>query len=300
MADFSPEVRNSGWWSSDSRLAVQGKANEAILIKQGKMERPDLSNIEAVQMGHVMEPVIGQLAQKSLGVELTKIEDAYTHPHEHWMRSHFDFAGRDKNGQGFLVEAKNYNAATRNKFDAESGLMPAADMAQLVHEAAVFGVEKVYLAVLFGGQEFVLIPKTITEDMKEAHVKDMAVLWAHVKAGTALPPETSDQARALYPVSQEGLKTASQGVEQAAAILSDIKAKIKALEAQEDQLATMLQGYLADSDTLVTVDGRVLATWKSAKPSMKFDSKLFASAMPDVYRQFMREMPGSRRFLLKG
>lgn len=299
MSDFSPETRNSAWWSGDSRLAVQGKANEAILIKQGKMERPDLSNIEAVQMGHVMEPVIGQLAQKALGVELTKIEDAYTHPHEHWMRSHFDFAGRDKNGQGFLVEAKNYNAATRNKFDAESGLMPAADMAQLVHEAAVFGVEKVYLAVLFGGQEFVLIPQTITEDMKEAHVKDMAVLWAHVQAGTALPPETSDQARALYPVSQEGLKTASQGVEQAAAILADIKAKIKALEAQEDQLATMLQGYLADSDTLVTVDGRVLATWKSAKPSMKFDSKLFASAMPDVYRQFTVSSPGSRRFLLK-
>jgi predicted phage-related endonuclease len=173
-------------------------------------------------------------------------------------------------------------------------------MAQLVHEATVFGVETVYLAVLFGGQEFVLIRKDITEEMKEAHVQEMAKLWGHVQAGTALPPETSDQARALYPVSQEGLKTASQSVEQAAAILADIKAKIKALEAQEDQLATMLQGYLADSDTLVTVDGRVLATWKSAKPSMKFDSKLFASAMPDIYRQFTVSSPGSRRFLLKG
>jgi len=300
MSDFSPETRNSAWWSGDSRLAAQGRANEAILVKQGKMERPDLSNIEAVQMGHVMEPVIGQLAQKALGIELTKIEDAYTHPHEHWMRSHFDFAGRDKNGQGFLVEAKNYNAGTRNKFDVEAGLMPPADLSQLVHEATVFGVDKVYLAVLFGGQEFVLIPQTITEDMKQTHVQEMAKLWAHVQAGTALPPETSDQARALYPVSQEGLKTASQGVEQAAAILSDIKAKIKALEAQEDQLATMLQGYLADADTLVTVDGRVLATWKSAKPSMKFDSKLFQTAMPDIYRQFTVSSPGSRRFLLKG
>jgi predicted phage-related endonuclease len=177
--------------------------------------------------------------------------------------------------------------------------MPAADLSQLVHEATVFGVDKVYLAVLFGGQEFVLIPQTITEDMKQTHVQEMAKLWAHVQAGTALPPETSDQARALYPVSQEGLKTASQGVEQAAAILSKIKAQIKGLEEQEDQLATMLQGYLADSDTLVTVDGRVLATWKSAKPSMKFDSKLFATAMPDIHRQFTVSSPGSRRFLLK-
>lgn len=298
MSDFSPETRNSAWWSGDSRLAAQGRANEAILIKQGKMERPDLSGIEAVQMGHVMEPVIGRLAQQKLGVELHKIEDALTHKKEPWLRSHFDFAGTE-DGKTILVEAKNYNAATRNKFDAEAGLMPSADMAQLVHEAAVFGVDKIYLAVLFGGAEFVLIPQTITEEMKETHVQEMAKLWAHVQAGTTLPPETSDQARALYPVSQEGLKTASQAVEQAAAVLSNIKAQIKALEAQEDQLATMLQGYLADADTLVTVDGRVLATWKSAKPSMKFDAKLFATAMPDIYRQFTVSSPGSRRFLLK-
>ena len=298
MSDFSPETRNSAWWSGDSRLAAQGRANEAILIKQGKMERPDLSGIEAVQMGHVMEPVIGRLAQQKLGVELHKIEDALTHKKEPWLKSHFDFAGTE-DGKTILVEAKNYNAATRNKFDAEAGLMPSADMAQLVHEAAVFGVDKIYLAVLFGGAEFVLIPQTITEEMKETHVQEMAKLWAHVQAGTTLPPETSDQARALYPVSQEGLKTASQAVEQAAAVLSNIKAQIKALEAQEDQLATMLQGYLADADTLVTVDGRVLATWKSAKPSMKFDAKLFATAMPDIYRQFTVSSPGSRRFLLK-
>ena len=298
MSDFSPETRNSAWWSGDSRLAAQGRANEAILIKQGRMERPDLSGIEAVQMGHVMEPVIGRLAQQKLGVELHKIEDALTHKKEPWLKSHFDFAGTE-DGKTILVEAKNYNAATRNKFDAEAGLMPSADMAQLVHEAAVFGVDKIYLAVLFGGAEFVLIPQTITEEMKETHVQEMAKLWAHVQAGTTLPPETSDQARALYPVSQEGLKTASQAVEQAAAVLSNIKAQIKALEAQEDQLATMLQGYLADADTLVTVDGRVLATWKSAKPSMKFDAKLFATAMPDIYRQFTVSSPGSRRFLLK-
>lgn len=298
MSDFSPETRNSAWWSGDSRLAAQGKANEAILIKQGKMERPDLSGIEAVQMGHVMEPVIGRLAQDRLRVELTKVEEALTHPKEAWLRSHFDFVGKE-DGKTILVEAKNYNAGTRNKFDVENGLMPAADMSQLVHEATVFGVDKIYLAVLFGGQEFVLIPQTITEEMKLAHIQEMAVLWGHVQAGTTLPPETSDQARALYPVSQEGLKTASQAVEQAAAVLGNIKAQIKALEAQEDQLATMLQGYLGDKDTLVTVDGQVLATWKSAKPSMKFDAKLFATAMPDIYKQFTVSSAGSRRFLLK-
>jgi len=61
----------------------------------------------------------------------------------------------------------------------------------------------------------------------------------------------------------------------------------------------MLQGYMQESERLVKVDGTVLATWKSAKISKSFDSKLFQSAMPDIYNKFVMEKQGSRRFLLK-
>ena len=37
--DFEPEIRNSAWWASDSRMAANGKAGEAILQKLGIMER---------------------------------------------------------------------------------------------------------------------------------------------------------------------------------------------------------------------------------------------------------------------
>ena len=188
MSDFSPETRNSAWWSGDSRRAASGKANEVILTKQGKMEIPDLSGIEAVQMGHVMEPVIASLASEKLGVRLEKIEEALTHPKHPWLKSHFDYHGK-LNGETILVECKNYNAAVRSKFD-DSGLIPAADMAQIVHEAAVYGIRHIYLAVLFGGQEFVLIPFTITDEQKEELIQQMAVYWGHVQAGTVLPPET--------------------------------------------------------------------------------------------------------------
>jgi len=297
MSDFSPQTRNSAIWSGDSRKVANGKANEVILTKQGKMEIPDLSDNEAVQMGHVMEPVIGRLAQQKLGVELTKIEESLTHVKHTWFKSHFDFAGKfgDKT---ILVEAKNYNASVRNKFDV-AGIYPPADLAQLVHEAAVYGVDLVYLAVLFGGQEFVLIEFHITDEQKEDLIKQMAVIWGHVQAQTTLPPEDLEQVKLLYPVSTKSVKTASASVEQACMALAQIKANIKALEEQEEQYDTLVRGYMADKDTLATVDGRVLATWKSAKASMKFDAKLFEKAMPDIYKQFIREVPGSRRFLLK-
>ena len=299
MSDFSPETRNSAMWSGDARMIAQGKANQVILTKQGKLAIPDLSDIEAVQMGHVMEPVIGRLAEKALGIELDKIVQAYEHLQHSWLKCHFDFKGK-LDGEMVLVEAKNYNAGSRSKFDADTGLMPAQDLAQLVHEATVFDVKTIYLAVLFGGQEFVLIRKEIDQQMKADHIQAMSSVWAHVKNGTTLPPEDLEQCKLLYPVSHETYKTASQSVESACQALAHIKGQIKALEATEEQIQTLITGYMADSERLVTVDGEVLATWKSAKMSKSFDSKLFQSAMPDIYSKFVMDKQGSRRFLLKG
>ena len=62
---------------------------------------------------------------------------------------------------------------------------------------------------------------------------------------------------------------------------------------------SQIQGYMMESSQLVSVDGSVLATWKTAKASKKFSTELFKSAMPQIYEQFVVETPGSRRFLIK-
>ena len=248
-------------------------------------------------MGHVMEPVIGRLAQDKLGVELTKIDEYKTHPKESWLRSHFDFTGM-KDGKQILVECKNYNMAVRGKFDP-SGIAPAADVAQCIHEAAVMGVEEVYLAVLFGGQEFVLIPFQITDEQKTTLVREMAKYWACVQAQTPLPPETPEQARLLYPHSTSTAKVATNQVEQAVANLKIIKKELSNLEEQKQGWETIIQSYMQDTGTLQSIDGSVLATWNSSKPSKRFDAKLFQSSMPDLYDKFVVEQMGSRRFLVK-
>jgi len=299
MSDFTPQTRNSAIWSGDSRRVAMGKANEVILTKQGKMDIPDLSGIEAVQMGHTLEPVIGRLAQAKLGVELNKIEESLTHKKESWFKSHFDFAGT-KDGQTILVECKNYNAGVRNKFDDISNTIPDADFAQLVHEATVFGNTRIYLAVLFGGQEFVMFPFDISDQQKDELIQKMATIWAHVQTGTTLPPEDLEQVKLLYPKDNpESVRMASRSVEEACQALRSIKEEIKLLEGREEQLQTLIAGFMETASSLQTIDGKVLATWKAAKASNKFDAKLFEQSMPDIYKQFVREFPGSRRFLLK-
>jgi len=295
-ADFEPEIRNSAWWSGDSRKAANGRGNEAVLEKLGLKERPDLSDIEAVQMGHVMQPVLGQLAQNKLGIELKEADYALTHPKETWLRSHFDFISTDGKT---LVEAKNYNAAVRNKFDSESLIIPAADMAQLVHEAACHNVERIVLAVLFGGQNFEVFDFHISEAQKEQLIKDMARFWGAVATKQPLDPETTEQTKLIYSVSAPTSITAPAQIEQAAQALKYVKDQIKQLEEKKEQLEVAVQSFMGVNSELVALDGTVVATWKSSKGSMRFDSKLFESSMPDIYKQYVREVPGSRRFLVK-
>ncbi len=296
QSDFAPEVRNSAWWSGDSRKAANGRGNEAVLEKLGLKERPDLSQVEAVQMGHVMQPTIGRLAQDKLQIELKDADYALTHPKEGWLRSHFDFISADGKT---LIEAKNYNAAVRNKFDSEAGIIPVADMAQLIHEAACHNVERIVLAVLFGGQNFETFEFTISEAQKEKLIKDMAKFWGAVATKTPLEAENTEQTKLIYAQDAGTSVVAPQPIEKAAEALKFIKDEIKRLEEKEEHLVTALQNHMQWSSELVSFDGKVLATWKNSKGSKRFDAKLFQAQHPDIYEKFVSETAGSRRFLLK-
>lgn len=295
-ADFAPEIRNQAWWATDTRRAVNGKAVEVILEKQGKKPLDDLSHVEAVQMGHVMQPVIGRLVTDKLGLEIKDADYSLTHSNEPWLRSHFDFITSDGKT---LVEAKNYNAAARNKYDAETNRVPAADYYQCLHEATVHGVNEVILAVLFGGQEFQTFRFTFTDDQKQDFIKTMASYWAHVPLNTVPEPASIEATKLVFPASTDGVIIATETLEAAVIQLKQIKEQVKRLEDVGEQLELKIRNFMGEKGEIQTMDGSTLVTWKSSKPSKRFNSDLFKQAMPDIYDQFVMDMPGSRRFLIK-
>ena len=296
QADFAPEVRRSAIWSGDSRKVANGKMVDVILEKQGKKDLPDLSSVEAVQMGHVMQPVIGRLFQNKHQMELKDADYSISHPKHDWFRSHFDFISADGLA---LVEAKNYNAAHRNKFDPDTNRVPDPDYAQLVHEAACHGIQKIYLAVLFGGQEFLTFEFDISESEKDDLIKKMAEVWGYCQADTLPPAQTIDQTKIIYPHSSDSVITATRQIELAIAQLKDIKNQIKHLEATEETIEVQIRNLMAENQEIRSVDGTTLVSWKSAKSSSRFSADLFKQAMPDIYEKFIVEQPGSRRFLVK-
>lgn len=87
-------------------------------------------------------------------------------------------------------------------------------------------------------------------------------------------------------------------------ILKEIKEELAALDTRKKELEAIIKMAMGDAEALVApADGisrpLVLATWKVAKDSLKFDEKKLAAEMPDVYASFQFTQPGSRRFLLK-
>lgn len=294
MSEFSPENRNPFLWATDASRIVQGKGMTVFFEKTGVKPLDDLSGIEAVQMGHVMQDVLLKLASKKLGEEVEPFDLPATHKTEPWLRSHTD--GKTSSA---LVECKNVGLHQRKFYDVDSRIVPAHYRAQCVHEALVFETDTVWMSVLIGGQEHLMIPLEISESEKQQHLEMCAEFWGRVQANNPPDPQTLEECKMAYAVSAPSIITATAEVERAASSLKQIKEDIKKLEQAEEALQAQICAWMRDGDTLSTFAGEILATWKSAKSSKRFDAKLFQQSMPDLYQKFVTEQPGSRRFLLK-
>lgn len=297
MSDFSPEVRNSALWSSDARRFVEGRGGEVYAEKIGAKPLDDLSDVEAVQMGLVMqEPIMREYARRKR-INFKDADYMLHHPQHNFLASHFDYISED--GQT-LYEVKNLGIHQRKKYgDDGSPDIDVGYRVQCLHESLVHRIPHVTLVVCFGGQEICSYPQTFTEEQWDMHAREMAQFWSRIQARRFDPETMGDAAKIVYKQDNGTSLLANADLEQACEMLKVIKEQRKALESQEDAIAAKIQGYMMESSQLATYDGRILATWKAAKPSKSFSKDLFRNAMPEMYDKFVVEQPGARRFLLK-
>ena len=296
MPDFSPEARKSAIWATDARKLAQGRQVQVYLEKIGEEVPEDISHIEAVQWGLRLQEPIARAVGDRLNVQLKELDIEGTHINHPWMRSHFDFVSADGKT---LYEIKNYNAANRGKFgDDGSSDVPSADLAQCLHEAAVYGVQDVRLCVLFGGQELCIYAIDADTASQEALILQEAALWAHIQRQQPPDSQVPEDLRKIFRKDDGSTVWANQELAVACQHLKALKEQIKAAEAEQDRLEGQIQAAMGNA-SILAYDEQILATWKAAKSSMKFDSKRFQREMPKVFEQYQAEIPGSRRFLIK-
>ena len=295
--DFSPAYRASAIWATDAGQIAAGKAGEVYMLKTGQKEPDDLSEVEAVQMGTLLQEPIMRAAAGRWGLEFKEADYALRHPKHDWMASHFDYISADGKT---LYEVKNLGVHQRKHY-GDNGTEQVSDRyrAQCMHELVVHQVESVELIVLFGGQELCKFPQTVTELEQEAHIRAMAEFWAQCQTKSFNPQTMADVVKDVYKVDDGSSIVANASIEQACIQLQQLKAKMKEFEEAEDGLKEFIQSWMKEKATVTSFDGSVLCTWKTAKPSKRFSAELLKSAMPDIYNQFVVEQSGSRRFLIK-
>jgi putative phage-type endonuclease len=296
------DERLSGIGSSDAP-AVLGvnpyrSAVDVYLEKTGEREPADLTDNQAVHFGNVLEDVIATEYVRRTGCKVRRRNQTFRHADYPHMVCHPD---RTIDHARTILECKTAGQYMADAWgEAGSDEVPDEYLVQVTHQMIVMGYEHADLAVLIGGRDFRIYQLALDAELADILITREGQFWNdHVLAG--LPPEPADahDLISLYPADSGNAELASAETVETVAELKRVRAGIKAMEDHKTTLEQTIKTEMKDAAALVDDTGKTLVTWKQAKASQRFDAKAFVASQPELYQQFTKEQPGSRRFLVK-
>jgi len=177
---------------------------------------------------------------------------------------------------------------------------------QLQYQLGVAEMEQGALAWLTMGRDFGYRDFTFDKDFYLWMVEEVEKFWKdNIIGGVEPDPVNVEDVLLRNPRHQPGkMVEADADVIEACRQLKELKSEAKDIEAQAKELENFIKMAFGDAEALTAPGGSpakpvILATWKAAKDSQKFNEKEFAAAEPALYESYLKPVPGSRRLLLK-
>lgn len=204
----------------------------------------------------------------------------------------------DHDGQKGILECK----TTMTTIDASVENIPQTWFIQVQWYLGLSGYTRgtIAWAELGFSSEFKHVEIVFNPEFFAYMVEQGVKFWEeNVMTDKAPDAINSQDIEKIYPYSQEGkTMVVSDDFYNTYCELKALQDNKKALETEIDAKQEALKMALADAE-IAKYGDNVLATWKTSKGSLKFDDKAFKTANPELWNQFAKEQPGSRRFLLK-
>jgi len=266
---------------------------DVFLDKRGEL--PDQPENEAMRWGNILEPVVRQEYANRTGQVVRQAGAILQHPKHAFMLANLD--GYTDTGRVFEAKTSRSDIGWGEPGSDE---IPQTYLLQVQHYMAVTGYPVADVAVLIGGSDFRIYTVEADHELHALLIDAEAQFWRRVVEND--PPEVVSMADALTAWGRASVArevVASAEVEAAAKRLRSITEAIKGMEKDAESEKLTILTAMQDADTLVGVDGKVLATWKAAKPAVRFDTKALKEGAPDIYEQFAKPGEPTRRFLLK-
>lgn len=298
LTDKQKSEREASLGSSDAPIVagVSPYKSPLELYYQlhGELPRYTEEETDAQRIGSKLEPVIAELAAERLGYKIRR-SPTRRHPHHAFMVANLDFEiVGNLNGPGVL-ECKNRGAS--RPFEA----LPDDILLQVVQQMAVTNREWGIVAVLFGFGMLKTYEVQRDRELEEYLIELEARFMVRVTKGEppdhTWTPETVGILRKLYPTDT------GQSIDlpaHAATYIGQFRQAKEDIEAAEARKAEA-EGWLKEQmqhATTATAPGFTLS-WKSTKPSQKFEVERFKEQEPTLYSQYLKTVPGYRRFAVK-
>lgn len=275
------------------------KTRLQLFLEKTSEEPPPFLTTLPMQIGTALEPVIINEFGVRTGQEVTAFEQTLFHPSYPMMTGHIDGAIIE-NGQPVAgVESKWVGRITDEWGETGTDHVPAHVMLQCVHYMMVTGWQSWNVAALFGGTEFRWYEIQRNDVLIDALLKMELEFWQMIQARTPPPITNPIDARLLYKQDDGSSVIADTKTALAFFELQNLKLQRDSLESEIDEKTAEIQHFMGEHSTLTDQAGRILATWKTAKPATRIDTKALKENAPDIYRQFSVTGEPARRFLLK-
>jgi putative phage-type endonuclease len=295
MSALSPD-RINGIGGSEA-AAVLGLSKwktpyQVYLDKTGQSGEKEISS--AMEWGLRLEPII---RQKYADVTGRTVRDP-----GHMKSDKYPFMLCTPDGltdDGRVVEIKTAGYPT-GWGEEGTDEIPTEYVIQCQHNMFVAGLPVADVPVLIRGNDFRLYEIHADQEIQQMMIEKEAAFWKLVEDRTPPEPITYADAIRMFAVSKEVQVKATAEAMAAIEVLKLAKATAKLADQQEEEAKFALLKVMGEADTLIDEQEKVLLTYRQAKESSRFDAKAFQAEHPDLYGQFCKVTPGSRRLLLKG
>lgn len=297
LTEAQKESRAQSLGSSDAPV-VCGESRYSSPLElyyklHGELPRYSEEETRAQKFGSRLEPTIAEIAAEELGIKIRRSAPR-VHPKHAFMSANLDFEIiSNPKGPGVL-EIK--NRGSERPFTE----LPNDISLQVAHQLAVTNREWAIVAVLFQFSNLRTYEVERDKELEEYLIEIESRFMMRVKSGQ--PPdhrwdqESVGLLRLLYP--QDSGQTIQLPEQAVINVQGFLAAKQAVAEAEESK--AIYEGLLKEaigSASVAELPGYKIS-WKSTKGSKKFDAEAFQAEHPDLYKRYLKDTPGHRRFLV--
>lgn len=284
--------------SSDAAIVAgvsrYGSPLELFYKLRGDLPRYD--NLETMQqrIGVKLEPVIAELVAEELNLKIRRLP-VRVHPSHKFMVAHADFEiVNNAKGPG-LMEVKNRSG------EKPWETVPDDVLIQVVHQLAVANRDHAIVGALFQFGQVKGYEVERDTELEEYLIELEARFMLRVTNGEppdhTWTPETVGILKKLYPTDSGQTIALPEAVTSSIAGFLEAKEVLDVAEQRKASNEGILKSAMGAA-TYATCPGYNLS-WKSTKPSQKFDLDTFEKEQPELYRHYLKTVPGHRRFTIK-